>query len=529
LLRGVGFFAVALAVCGASAARADVTLVPAGSAPRWVCGAAPDGWQRADADESLFAERAGGVPDAGVGCARTQLLRWHFIAPADLRDALLTLRARYQHGFVAYLDGVEVARRRLPPDAGLDTFAADVHGPEWEHIPLPLRGIAAGPHVLAVEVHPRSALHEAFFDAELIAQSGPRLLLGPYLVSTTTHSAQIAVETDVPTTASLSWGTSDALAHAGEQASSPAVARRHVFLIHGLRAATRYAYRVQARLPDGTQATESEIYEFHTPPNAGQPLRFVIYGDVRSGHDVHADIVAHIRADDPDLGIMTGDLVDMGSDEADWDRYFEIATPLLARVPVYPAPGNHEYARGGRGKERFLGLFHPLDPPDAPAWRSFDVAGVHFIALDSNQYRVPAQLEWLKADLLQHKNARATIAYAHEGAYSSGLHGDNELAKAEYAPLLARAGVTLYVSGHDHHYERGRVGKLEYIVSGGGGAELRSQRCGVPGRKPCPPRVEALVNEHHYIVVEILPGMMRMCPKRPDGSALEACITRPLR
>ncbi len=250
---------------------------------------------------------------------------------------------------------------------------------------------------------------------------------------------------------------------------------------------------------------------------------------MRSGHDVHADIVSHIRADDPDLAIMTGDLVDMGSDEADWDRYFEIATPLLARVPVHPAPGNHEYARGGRGQDRFRALFGPLDPVSAPTWHSFDVAGVHFIALDSNQYRAPAQLEWLKADLARHKDARAIIAYAHEGAYSSGAHGDNETAKADYAPVLERAGAMLYVGGHDHHYERGRVGKLEYIVSGGGGAELRSQRCGVPGRKACLPRVEAIFNEHHYIVVDVLPGMMRLCAKRPDGTALEACVTRPLR
>ncbi len=192
-------FALALAVCSVSSARADVTLLPANSAPRWVCGTAPEGWQRADADESSFVERAADIPDAGVGCARTQLLRWRFIAPADLGRALLTLRARYQHGFIAYLDGAEVARRRLPADAGLDTFASDVHGPEWEHIPLPGVGITPGPHVLAVEVHPRSLAREASFDGELVAQSGPRLCAVRISSRPPMTSATIAVETDLPT------------------------------------------------------------------------------------------------------------------------------------------------------------------------------------------------------------------------------------------------------------------------------------------------------------------------------------------
>jgi predicted MPP superfamily phosphohydrolase len=283
---------------------------------------------------------------------------------------------------------------------------------------------------------------------------------------------------------------------------------------------------VTLHAPELEQATrKSEVYDFHTPPERGRPLRFVIYGDVRSGHDVHVDLVRAIRQEGADLAIMTGDLVDMGSDEADWTRYFSIATPLLARLPVYPAPGNHEYARAGRGAVRFRALFQPGNDA-GPGWRSFEVAGVHFIALDSSNYHSPEQLAWLKKDLEHARNARAIFAYAHEGAYSSGLHGDNEIAKTQYAPLLERAGVTLFVSGHDHHYERGRVGKLDYVVSGGGGAELRSQRCGVPGRKPCPPRMLAFANEHHYIVVDVLPGLMRMCPKRTDGTAIEPCVTR---
>jgi predicted MPP superfamily phosphohydrolase len=526
-LRQLLAAALGLGLLGWVPARAEEVLLRGDAPPLLACGAVDGDWTHLESDERGFSLRLP-VPDAGTGCARTQLLRWRFTLAKAIEHQVITLRARYQHGFVAYLDGAEVARRRLPPNATLETPALDVHGPEWERIPLPLRTLAAGPHELAVEVHPHTAGREPFLDAELSVAAAPSLTAGPYLVETTTRSATIALETDVPTTASLRWGAGDELDQAVPDRDGAAPSRRHLFVIDGLRAATRYAYAVQVRAP---QLPDAEVdtgpLDFHTPPEPGRPLRFVIYGDVRSGHDVHADLVRAIRAEDPDLAIMTGDLVDMGSDEADWTRYFEIATPLLEHVAVYPAPGNHEYARAGRGAARFRELFRPLESSPT-GWRSFDVAGVHFIALDSSQYHELEQLAWLRRDLEHAHHARAIFAYAHEGAFSAGLHGDNEIAKTQYAPLLEHAGATLYIAGHDHHYERGRVGKLDYLISGGGGAELRAQRCGVPGRKPCPPRVLAIANEHNYVVVEVLPRLLRVCAKRPDGTPIEPCVTRPL-
>ncbi len=517
-----------------SAAHAlDVPLIAPGTVPRWTCAQAeaiqPD-WRSAPSDDGFEDRRV--VPDAGTGCAATQLFRWRFEVPAGTPRAGLTLRIRYQHGFAAYLNGIEVARRALPPDAALDTLASTVHGPEWELIPVPASALVSGrTNLLAIEAHPRTPGREPTVEVSLVASDGPRYTRGPYLLEVTKDRARIAFETDLPTSASVAFGAGGTSSEAVPLGASTQ-ARRHVFELRGLRPATTYEYRTIARGADPqAAAADSGSVRFHTQPLDGRPLHFVIYGDVRSGHDVHAAVARSILAEEPDLAIMTGDLVDMGSDEADWDRYFEIATPLISRVPVYPSPGNHEYARAGKGAERYYALFRTPRPQDEnPGYRSFDVAGVHFVALDSNQYRNAAQLGWLERDLqaARKRGARAIIAYAHEGAFSSGMHGDSEIAKAVYAPLLERYGVALFVGGHDHHYERGRVGKLEYIVSGGGGAELRTQRCGLPGKKACPPRVGVFINEHHYVVVDVLPGLLRLCPKRPDGSPLEPCYTRPL-
>jgi hypothetical protein len=127
------------------------------------------------------------------------------------------------------------------------------------------------------------------------------------------------------------------------------------------------------------------------------------------------------------------------------------------------------------------------------------------------------------------RRPRAIFAVAHHGPWSSAMHGDNPLAIRDYVPLLERAHVTMVLSGHDHDYERGRVGGLDYLVSGGGGAELRAPRCGAPGRRRCPPRVQAFVNEHHYVTLEVLHDRVTVCPKRPDGTPLDPCATVPLR
>ena len=50
----------------------------------------------------------------------------------------------------------------------------------------------------------------------------------------------------------------------------------------------------------------------------------------------------------------------------------------------------------------------------------------------------------------------------------------------------------------------------------------------MPGKRACPPRVLAFANEHHYVMVEVLPRFFRVCPKRPDGSAIEPCVELPL-
>jgi 3',5'-cyclic AMP phosphodiesterase CpdA len=549
---------VCVLVAAASARAAEYTYVQAGDPGRRACGSPPAGWQRAEFDDRAWEvpQPVAGPPSndggaegpvsGGVACAATVFARWRFdTGPETARLATLMLRLRYEHGFAAYLNGVEIARRRLEPNAEPAALSTDLHGPEPERVFVPMRPGLLRPsgNVLAIEVHPRTAGHAPLVEAELAGADGPRIIRGPYLQRLAEREVTVVFDTDLPTLAEVRWGTSEEYGAINTDAPPQ---MHHALRLRNLAAGTAYHYRVSARTGAAPIASSAATVPFapgesvdggdavfHTPPPPGRPLRFIVYGDVRSGHDIHAQLARAIADEDPDLAVLTGDLVDRGTDEGDWERFFEIAAPLLRQVAIFPAPGNHEYARLGRGVTNFLQLFRwPLRPgEEESSYYSFDAAGVHFVALDSNQYGSPRQREWLERDLTaaEKRGARALFAYAHEGPFSSGMHGDNATCIHDYVPIFERHHLTMFFGGHDHDYERGRVGRLDYLVSGGGGAELRAQRCGLPGKRACPPRVAELVNDHHYVVVEVLPSLVRVCPKRPDGMPLVACSTFPLR
>ena len=62
------------------------------------------------------------------------------------------------------------------------------------------------------------------------------------------------------------------------------------------------------------------------------PARFAIYGDMRySGHDAHRTVVEALVREAPALVINTGDLTDQGSQESNWQRYFDIRSPREER------------------------------------------------------------------------------------------------------------------------------------------------------------------------------------------------------
>jgi acid phosphatase type 7 len=528
---------------------------------RFFSGPPPAGWANPAFDDQSWDGPAPGpfVPDrpgllqgaaplTRYSLTRGQplLLRGHVTTADPSRVRVLDLRVAYGDGFIAYLDGREIARRGMAPSG---TAALVPHGPEVEHVSveIPAGGLPAGGSTigLALFAAPIRNMVLPMVPAAAVdvgAASGVRILRGPYLnaMPDTLHGRQVRVrwQTDLPAAAKVTYGPAE-----GKGTPRVVTAPRGTdgtALLGLLTPGASYTYQLEVDAGQGDHAVTGPL-SFNTLPDPPAPLRFAVYGDMRyPGHVEHRAVVEALVKEAPAIVFNTGDLTDLGSEESNWQKYFEITAPLGAIAPVVPALGNHDGERRGTGGPITAGLF---GLPSPNLWTSYAYGGVHFVILSTNQMTNMAQRDWLREDLAQaqREHARAIFAFCHEGPWSHGLHGNTDLMARVYAPILAAAHVDVLFSGHDHIYERGvgttPAGKLTYVVTGGGGAPLYPTSCRAASGPPpadssrslrsCPPSVLALTQAYHYIMVEVAKSGITLCPKRPDGTPVEACIHLP--
>lgn len=288
---------------------------------------------------------------------------------------------------------------------------------------------------------------------------------GPFLLADP-RGAVVAWESAAPAPGLVRWGVDGAL---DQEVASVGVGARHRVLLEGLPPG-RISYAAEA---GGHRAPASSF----RVPEAGGPVRIAILGDTRDGDRAHRRLVEGILALDPppSLVVNTGDLVGDGDSAEQWDRFFELEGDLIARVPLAVAPGNHDDP--GRPGQFRDWLVPPGSPPGA-TWWALDHGGARLVVLDTTApYGTgSSQRAWIEEALTARPAAaRHLVVVGHHSPFSSGGHGvthrrDWEPPRRVLVPRFEAAGVTEVFTGHDHHYERGEVGGVTYVVSGGGGA-----------------------------------------------------------
>ncbi|MBI2932003.1 MAG: purple acid phosphatase [Planctomycetes bacterium] len=152
-------------------------------------------WRQLSYDDAAW---RGGPAPLGYGepylatLVRKGPVTTYFRRVVALRDAApvrtLTLGAMFDDGFVAYLNGSEVARVRMPGGTIRSSTLAFWHEAEERYEPLDLDHARAflrdGENVLAVEVHQTDrSSSDLVFDAELIAEFSGTPPLVPILLS----------------------------------------------------------------------------------------------------------------------------------------------------------------------------------------------------------------------------------------------------------------------------------------------------------------------------------------------------------
>ena len=329
--------------------------------------------------------------------------------------------------------------------------------------------------------------------------------------------------------------------------NAPAAPFRHKIRLTGLNPNTTYSYIVH-------QNSIEFKSTFKTAPVENSSIRFIVYSDSEtepestgkfadwadptdpnSGRDYlldqtqgYANNLEVIRSRKPDFVFISGDLVESGGEQRDWDEFWlhnTNANPelnLAGSIPLLAAPGNHEYYEGPAlgqynqpGSENAINRFRTyFDFPVNNAsvkehenrYYSLNYGPIAVISLDvsngspsksehdTNFYLLgetdpdgghsPAfnnsteQYLWLE-NKLKHAQANSifTFVFFHHVPYSVGPHGwptgvgdgfDNQsgVPVRSLTPLFMKYGVDAVFAGHDEILERSELHGIE-IQPGG--------------------------------------------------------------
>jgi predicted phosphodiesterase len=354
----------------------------------------------------------------------------------------------------------------------------------------------------------------AVFACATTAAAETKILKGPYLQDLAPTSITVMWQLDTAKPAKLFVN-----GPGGERVIAVDAARLSEAKVEGLTPSSRYRYRVEI---EGT----SWDGEFATAPPIGKdvPFSFTVIGDTRYGMAAHRRVIERMAQDVPDFILGTGDMVDDGSRQDQWQEFFDVEGPLLRNNVYFPAVGNHDRQGRGRTADTYRAYFSvPENGNETERYYAFTYATSRFLILDSNIYSfaLTDQTAWIERELIaarQDQDIRHIFVVMHHPPFSISLHGGAKDLRDRWTPLFEQYKVSAVFSGHDHVYTRAENEGVRYFVSGGGGAPLYPKR-------PRDPRDIAAVKKFervfHYLRVNVTGSRIEISGIRSDGTTIE--------
>lgn len=305
----------------------------------------------------------------------------------------------------------------------------------------------------------------------------PTITKLPMLQDVRTNAMRLLWETDGNTCLhSVEWGRSNVTERTLTDIETLQIDPTH--FVHranltGLSIETDYVYRVRS----GDAVTPA--YRFRTAPKTETPFAVAWWGDNHQGTGILRTHVSNFLAQGVNLIAVAGDMVNSGNAISEWhDYWFKPLEHLNCSqtTPVVYARGNHD------GEHAMAYAYSTL--PGNEAWFAFDYGNSRFIFLDSetSSGETPEQLAWLRAELARPETQRAAfrVVCFHKppfvNLWNGGGYTGEAFVRNDWVPLLAQGNVDVVISGHAHNYNRGTTNGVTYIISGGGGGTLDTER-----------------------------------------------------
>jgi hypothetical protein len=352
-------------------------------------------------------------------------------------------------------------------------------------------------------------------------ETGAVVSIAPYVQDLRPDSAWVLWETDS--------GSGSRLDHASGftcgvevpaiEGADPSLAdgRVHAVQLTGLEPDT--VYEATARTGD----LDAGSVRFRTPAQDPEIVRLVAMSDMQRddahpekfGEIVQQGVLPMVRDRyDPDLtraldlALIPGDLVDNGWKAEEWrEDFFRPAAELLAEVPLYPVPGNHE-----GGSPLFFRYFQlPAEGLDEHAWVT-DRGQLRVFGLDSNNWSEDAQMAWLGEQLDQtcsDDDVQVVFAQLHHPHLSElWTPGEDDFATRVVTRLEAFTEdcgkPSVHFFGHTHGYSRGESRDHQHLMVNVASAGGSLDRWGTTSQEDYP---EFAVSQDHYgfVLVEVGP------------------------
>ncbi|MCB9742674.1 MAG: metallophosphoesterase family protein [Alphaproteobacteria bacterium] len=245
-------------------------------------------------------------------------------------------------------------------------------------------------------------------------------------------------------------------------------------LCDSLEPATAYSYQV------GGSGHWSDTFTFTTPgsPGSFDTFRVAISGDSRGAYQTWNELLTAMDSHEPDFFIFSGDMVEFGSTQSEWDAWFEASADFFARKAFVGAHGNHEFLAQH--------YFAQFAFPGNEEWFPIEYGDLLLMSLNDtvrDAEQVETEQVRFMEDELSGTSARWKVAMHHQPVYSTCTrHGSKESLRDTWVPVWDTYSVDFVFAGHNHIYERsvpiaeGREvpdgqGTV-YFVSGGAGAPL---------------------------------------------------------
>jgi hypothetical protein len=281
--------------------------------------------------------------------------------------------------------------------------------------------------------------------------------------------------------------------------------------LKNLESNTTYFYKVSS-----DASNERKILNFTTTPTRDTTsLKFLIFGDSRTQIGPRTELAKKImdNFDNIDFTIHTGDIVEDGRIQTQWNEYFKNVEILTKKIPGYYIEGNHERTTG------YMYENIPLPSNGLNSYYyNFSIGPIAFIGLNTER-DISEQTIWLEKTLKflhQDNDTLWKVVYMHQPFFNSrSTRPDRTDLIEAWGPFFEKYNVDFVFAGHNHYYERSFPMNLLkeyddtssfyfenplnpiYFITGGAGAPLYV-------RDTNPSYAPFYNSTYHFIIAEVM-------------------------